>query len=297
MFSRLQDRRLGAKVNRAPKKDICSMTKLVSSGIALLTALLPLSAFAAGTTFTDNAANGYAANYAGVSKTGFGAFTVAAINGAGNTAPFSGTFIGSAAASEANTGTPTPASIDSTGNSFGFYANGGATASVTIARSFTQGLQNVGDTFSLNFVPGYNDAGTSGVSLSTTANPDLGDFQYRAGTGFLFNNVSTGQTFTSGAFQLTYTVTSATTYSFTTGVAGTNSPFAFTATGTFAGPINGFRVFATNSGSGASDHNGYFNNLSQTVNSAAAPEPGDMGLLIAGIGVLGGIQIVRRRRA
>ena len=266
------------------------MKRIVLGFTALIAVLPSLAALAQTTTYTDNAANGYVGNYAGVSKTGFGAFTVAAVNGAGNTAPFSGTFIGSATASEGNAGTPAPGSMDTGGSSFGFYANGGSTASVTISRSFTQGLQNVGDTFSLNFVPGFNDAGTSGVSLSSSANPDLGDFQYRAGAGFYFNNAFTGQAFASGAFRLTYTVTSATTYSLTTGIAGTGSPFAFNGTGTFAGPVNGFNVFATNSGSGAADHNGYFNNLVETV---ATPEPGVISLLLLGIGVLGVITRTR----
>ena len=73
----------------------------------------------------------------------------------------------------------------------------------------------------------------------------------------LFNDTPTGLGFVRGASHLVYTLTSLTTYTLT--VTGAE---AFTGTGTFSGPITGFQIQQTNSGSMKPDHNAYFNNLS-----------------------------------
>ena len=126
-------------------------------------------------------------------------------------------------------------------------------------RGFVKPLTQKGDSFALDFVSGYNDAGIVGVAL-TTAEGTAGSFVFHSqGVGILFNDKPTGVGFVPGASHLVYTLTSPTTYSLV--VTGAD---AFTGTATFTGPITGFQVQQTNSGSTKPDHNAYFNNLALT---------------------------------
>lgn len=250
-------------------------------------ALLPLARAQAqtSTTYSDNAAN-YSSSYGGSnSGTGFGMFNVS-VSGV------AGTFLGTASQSESgqgDNGAPAPGSIDTGGKSFGFYANSGAGSVVTVSRAFTNSLTNLGDSFSLDFVTGYNDSGTAGVSLINSSG-QVAALNYAANTGFTFNG-GTGVIagYASGAIHLTYTLTSPTTVQLqATGAVNT------TQTATFNGSLTGFQVYQTNSGGNTADHNGYFNNLSYTITSSdALPEPGDLALLTLGVGMLG---IAARRR-
>ena len=253
------------------------------------------------TTFTDNASNysSYTTG-SGAGVAGFGAFNVATIG------PSAGTFVASASQSEGGNGTPAPSTIDTSGNSFGTYANNGATSTVDVTRSFavptqSSGLNIAGDSFSLNFVTGYNDGangtGNSGVSLLTSTGT-VGTFQYVSNDQYLFNGQlvtkadTTKQDYTNGAFSLNYLLTSPTAY--TLNVSG---PFSFTGTGTLTSPVTGFQVQQQNSGGGDPAHNAYFNNLSLTAANApssAAPEPSQtaaLALVVLGIGGL----LLRRR--
>ena len=192
-------------------------------------------------------ANGYKAGENG--GVGFTPFAVKTVGTAG-------TFVFTATEAEGNQGTPAPVSIDSQGKSFGLFAQS-PDAAITITRGFATPLTAKGDTFALDFVSGYNDAGTVGVAL-TTAGGTAGSFVFHSkGVGVLFNEKPTGIGFVPGASHLVYTLTSPTTYSLT--VTGAD---AFTGTGTFSGPITGFQIKQTNSGSIKPDHNAYFNNLS-----------------------------------
>ncbi len=182
-------------------------------------------------------------------------------NGGSGFAPFqivsagmAGTFIFTAMEAEGNKGTPSPSTIDTNGKSFGLFAQS-ADASITITRGFVVPLAAPGSTFSLDFVSGYNDAGTSGVALKTV-DGTVGSFVFHGGTGVFFNGAATGIGIVPGASHLVYTLTSPTTYSLT--VTGAN---AFQGTGTLKGPIIGFQVQQTASGAAKSDHNAYFNNL------------------------------------
>ena len=135
---------------------------------------------------------------------------------------------------------------------------------MTVTRPFnapdqSSGLAVAGDVFSVDFVTGYNDAGTSGVSLLTTSGGNVGNFIYHAGYGFSFNNVATGKLYASGVIHLKYTLTSSTAYSFQATGAVT-----FSGTGTYRSPITGFQFQQTNSAGGDPSHNAYFNNLSLT---------------------------------
>lgn len=192
-------------------------------------------------------ANGYKAGENG--GVGFTPFTI-------KTAGTAGTFVFTATESEGNKGTPAPASIDTSGKSFGLFAQT-PDASITITRGFTTPLTQTGQTFSLDFVTGLNDAGTAGVALTTATGP-VGSFVlHGGGTGVLFNDAKTGLSFAPGALHLVYTLTSPTAY--TLKVTGA---YTFSGTGTLAGPVTGFQVQQTNSGSIKPDHNAYFNNLS-----------------------------------
>ena len=249
-------------------------------------------------TYTDNAGNysgttGYAGQNGG---TGFGAFNVASVGGAG-------TFVYTATQSEAKQGTPPPSSIDTGGQSFGFYSGGTTDASITIARAFntdetSAGIGEVGDSFALDFVSGYNDGGvnnnpgaigTSGVSLldGTTR---VGTFQYNANNNYTFNgSVIQGQNFTPGALHLVYTITSPDTYSF-----ASTGAVTYNGTGAFSDPITGFEVQQTNSGVGDPGHDGFFNSPTLTADASPAPEPSQVGVLaLMGLG-LGGLLLRAR---
>ncbi len=276
--------------------------KLFSAAVvAAALVFLPLQGRAQ-TTYTDNANNpAYANGYnmgQGANTPGFGAFNVASTSNAG-------TFVASASESEGNSGNPTPGSIDTGGKSFGLYAQGGGkdgsgniiprNTNVTIQRAFNAppeaaGLATAGDMFSVDFVKGYNDGGTAGVSL-LSAGGSTGALFYNGSNGVLsFNGTDTGNGFKPGADHLVYTLTSPTAYTFMLTGADT-----YTGTGTFTTAITGFQVQQADSGSTAPDHNAYFNNLSVTANSpSAAPEPSQMGaLVIMGLG-LGGLLLRRR---
>ena len=218
-----------------------------------LLALLPPSAHAQTVVAQDKASDpAYAKGYGQGQNggTGFGPFQVVA---SGN----GGTFVFTATEAEGNLGTPAPSTIDIDGKSFGLYAQA-KTDTLTVTRSFQVPLTQKGDTFALDFVPGYNDAGTIGVALTTTASGTVGGFIFRGGgPGVFFNGKPTGLGYVSGASHFVYTLLSPKTYSVS--VTGADK---FTGTGTFSGQITGFQIRQTNSGSTKPDHNAYFNNLS-----------------------------------
>ena len=214
-------------------------------------------------TLTDSAADpAYASGYAGQNGgSGFGPFVVALSAAGGGTA---GTFIFTAAEGEGNRGTPSPSTIDSNHKSFGFYAHGTSRGagdpSILITRRFTHPLAAKGDTFSLDFVTGYNDGGIAGVALTTGSGP-VGRFQYQVGGNYFLNGKIVVKGYKPGALHLTYTLTSPTSYSFTS----SGAVVCFGA-GRTSSPITGFLVHQTNASNGkksvtSPDHNGYFNHL------------------------------------
>ncbi len=214
--------------------------------------LLPLASQAQTAAVQDNAGDpAYAKSY-GQGQNGGTGFLPFKVVAAGN----GGTFVFTATEAEGNKGTPAPSTIDTGGKSFGLYAQTKADT-ITISRGFTTPLAAAGDTFSLDFVSGLNEAGTAGVALITASGP-TGSFVYHSGgSGVLFNDQPTKIGFVPGASHLVYTLTSPTAYTLT--VTGAD---AFTGTGTLSGPVTGFQVKQTNSGSTKPDHNAYFNNLS-----------------------------------
>ena len=279
--------------------------KLIFGASFLL--LVPIAGQASTTiVYTDNAANSaYASGYAGngAGTPGFGAFSVATTTTGGGAA---GTFIGSASATENGS---VGGALDTAGKSFGTFANGNSGGvgdpSVTVSRAFNiadqpTGLVNTGDAFSLDFATGYNDgvAGTSGVSL-TNSGGKVGSFFFQKQNGtspedFYFNGVDTLKGYSNGILHLTYTLTSATTYSF-----ASTGAITYSGTGTYGSPITGFLVQQTNSAGNNADHDAFFNNLSLTAAAApsltAAPEPSQMAAISFMVLGLGGL-LVRRRQ-
>jgi len=234
-----------------PPKSFAIFRRPFHGKLPAVAAVSPLQGQSQSGANQDNAsspvyATGYHAGDNGGS--GFTPFKVASIGTAG-------TFVFTATEAEGNKGTPAPSTIDTNGKSFGLFAQS-PDASITITRGFTTPLTAPGSTFSLDFVSGLNEAGTCGVAL-TTADGTAGSFVFHGGAGVRFNGAATGIGFVPGASHLVYTLTSPTIYSLK--VTGAD---AFTGTGTFKGPITGFQVQQTNSGSTKPDHNAYFNNLS-----------------------------------
>lgn len=235
-----------------------SLTATKSLGLAAVacTVFLPLSAYAQ---TTDTAANPiYAKGYTGLGgdTPGFGAFQVVTAGGAS-----AGTF--AASASEAEAGNGNPGSIDTGGKAFGMYAQA-PDAACTVTRPFRTAARpsglTVGDSFSLDFVTGYNDGanggGSAGVALLSAAGP-VGDFHYQSGNKYFFDGkVIAGRQYATGALHLVYTLTSQAAYSLQI-----TGAITYSGTGTFAGPITGFQVQQRNAGGKDPAHNAYFNTL------------------------------------
>lgn len=215
--------------------------------------------------------------------TGFNSFVVT--NGAN-----SGSFI----ASSNQNGNGTGPGIDSAGNkAFGLFANSGDTASAK--RSFINALA-VGQTLNLDFDNGFIDNNSVvgfylGNSSATQAANAFkfsftgGDTAYR--TTDSGNNAATGFGFTDTGIRTSFTLTSATAYSFS--ATRLSDSAMFTTTGTLAAgsTIDRFVVFDQNAGQ-FQQRNVYFNNIS--ITDTPAP-PGLLSLLI---GVT--VAAVRRRR-
>jgi hypothetical protein len=169
-----------------------------------------------------------------------------------------------AAGTERNSGNPNPESIDTGGHAFGFYANGGPTASVSIQRSFLNGMQTTGDSFSINFVTGFNAAGEVGITLYTT-DANVGNFAFVAGSGYSFDGKLVVTAYQPGALHLLWRISSPGRLEFSC-EGGQNCHGSCT----FHGSIIGFKVYAVNSGPGGKDYDGYFNSMSEIVSPVSS---------------------------
>lgn len=254
------------------------MKKFLPAAIAAATLLMPIAGHAQ-TTGTDTAAT-YSGNYAGDNNgTGFGAFAVTSNNNGGPI--YAGTFIGSSGGAGYN--------IDTGGNSFGMYANGDPSATVTITRPFQTALQNPGDQFNVALRTDFSNS-TAGQTFQFVVGPETLTL---ASTGYtLSGGTVTANTLAPGDFILntSFTIGAANTYTFT--VTGNNAGDAATSTGTLTGPVGQFQVGGTDL-----PNNQYFNSLSITNNPAPAPEPSSLAALLIGALALGGAVCVRRRQS
>jgi hypothetical protein len=246
-----------------------------------------------------NAAFDGASNYAGPGwsttpanlGTGFGAWDIIVQN---NTMPpYAGTYL------------DTSSGVASNGDSWGDYANnpGATLPSVDFVRPFTGGSLSSGESFSINLASDGIGGGTGaaqGFSLETApGSPGIGTaeltLQYAGAYGhdnmeIEDNNGTTNSSVTVNFSQLHAGIHVV----LTEGAAGmytvvissnANGAVLATLTGTTTGPINQVDVFNDNTSA-----NGYFNNLAITV-----PEPSSIALV--GIGLLGAIGMIRRRKA
>ena len=260
-----------------------------SAAILAAFALSPVSLHAAANA-SDNAANyPQAGGYAGLNNgTGFGSAYIVNTNGASTNN--AGTFLGTSGAN----GNGGAGNIDTGGQSFGLYANSGATT--LINRSFAVGGPSgnaflaAGQTFTLRIDNGFVDTGSSvGFNLLNSTGTSRFTFQFVGGNNaYTYNtagtDVSTGVGFTADGLTISYTQNAGT--GFTLAVTPFGGTTTTIASNVPVADIAQFQVFNANAGSGTSN-NAYFN--SPTV----VPEPTTMVLMAAGAT---GLVVFRRRR-
>ncbi len=271
------------------------LTSLIAATAA---SVLPLASLHAAANATDNANDpAYSGGFDGVNGgTGFGTNTLSN-NGTGGF----GSFIGSATG---NGNGGSGGTIDTNGKSFGLFANSGALIQDT--RSFTAGGPNgntalaVGQTFSLSLDNGFiNTGSTVGFNLLNTAGTSQFTFQFLGGNADYTYSIGTGaQTDTGVGYTdagLSIAFAKGAGNAFTLTITPQATGVATTITGALAAgaTISQFQVFNNNAaGTNTGPNYDLFFNSPTVV-----PEPGSWAASLAGIGLLVGVQRLRRRRA
>ena len=168
------------------------------------------------------------------------------------------------------------ASIDSNGQSFGFYAYNGGNATAT--RKFTAPL-TPGQIFLLDFDNGYIDnGGFQGFNLVDASGNTRFGFAFAGGEATFNITDSTGTNATTlpyTPFGLTtsFTLTTATTYSFTATDLVTGTTITVTGSLAGSGSVAGVSLY-DNNGGGGGDHNMYANRLLVIAPSSGAAVTG-----------------------
>lgn len=228
----------------------------------------------------DDASNYTAPSWANGSNqgTGFNAWDLSDNNNDGTTV-FASYFIGD---STAGTG-----DLNTSGQSFGMYANPGS-AYATAIRGFSSPL-NVGEVFSIDLGVNYRN-GNKGLDINDS------------GLGSLFNfNVGSDDYQVNGnTLGLTYQADSIFTLSFEQ-KAGTNvgvkvqrqsnafgTEIPFSQDIDLGAPMDNFKLYVSGTDGGGSENNLYANNLS------IIPEPNIAALFLSGLGLL---YLIRRKAA
>lgn len=206
---------------------------------------------------------------------GFGAWTL-------NAAANAGYFVGSST----ENGTPPSGGIDTTGESWGLYANSGSSAHGY--RQFEGGSLAVGQQFMIDYDNGWLGGGSSvGVGLQNASGENLFEWYFSGGDSFYTINKyggvgATTNGWTDGGLKLQFGLISSTNFSL--------SVIQGTQTNTYSGSllaqadqgIQQVHVWNYNAGSGA-NYNGYINSM-QVI-----PEPSAIILTLLGAGMLLGL--------
>ena len=264
----------------------------IGTGCAALAVLMPATSRA------QNVAADSAQNYTGSTWPspapnngfGFGSWSLASSTPNGG---FAGQFFGSSGG------------IDSAnGNSFGMYANGGASAQSTISRSFLQTLTE-SQTFSIQMQNGNvtDNGGQVGFNLQDGSGNNIFTFAFLGGganyqlklwtSPSSFTQVNTGVGFTSGAMTLALTEGAGDSWSFAITTSSGTTTLSSAGTGdpldeNTISQVQGFNLNGGASRTLGDNANLYFNNLT------IVPEPGTLALL--GTSLLGGLLFWRRGR-
>lgn len=220
---------------------------------------------------------------------GFGAWTLGTSNSS-NAGQFMSNSTGNADGLDngTNGGLASDNDIDTSGRSWGMYANSGAVSFAT--RPFTGSL-TTGQGFAADMDNGYiENGGSVGFSLLGTDALSRLTFEFTGGTaGYsVFDTSTHTSTVTYGdeGIHAAFSLLGTDSYSITiTRRDGATDTITGTLGGTAGTGINAVTVFNNNAGFNG-DHNAFFNSI------AVTPEPASIGLLgLMGLGLL------RRRRA
>lgn len=222
----------------------------------------------------QDVASNYGGSFNNGSNGGTGFLSWSIANNDNAATIFAGSFIGSSTSGAGN--------IDTSGVSFGLYANPGA-AFVTADRAFSTALVT-GQSFSFDLAVNF-DNGNKGLSLFAGAQGEVFNFNLGSGASVSSANAllipGSGAGYDNGGndavLNVNFEILSATSMSYQ--ISRTSS-MGFQGTlfsGTVAGltePLSGFRFYVSGTDDGSAQNNLYFNNL-QVV-----PEP-SASLLIA----------------
>jgi len=233
---------------------------------------------------SDNASN-YGGGWTDGSNGGIG-FLNWSLNNNDGTGGAAGVFIGDSTAGAGD--------INSSGNSFGMFANTDGGASSTAIRSFSTAL-TTGDQFSFQMALNF-DNGNKGFNLRRAGDSIFG-FNVGSGGGVSSNNatitpgIGAGYDYGGGDALLDAVIQVTAPTSLNYQISRTSSSgfqgvlFSGTVTG-ILGAIDNFEFYVTGTDNGDPQNNLYFNNL------AVVPEPSAYGLFF---GVLALLWVTRRR--
>ena len=214
------------------------------------------------------------------------AFGTWGLNSGGGAGGFGGFFVGDSTSLSGGAG----ADINSSGESFGFFANPQGTGAFASATRGFNGVLAVGDTFTLDIAANFRN-GAKGINLfdggTQIFNFNIGGDDYvvnSAATG----NGTIGDTYSPDtAFNLSFTQTTAGGGTWTIGRSGGVMDLD---TGTYTGVASSFELYISAT-DGGDANNLFANNLSITSSAVAVPEPSALALLVVGPGAV----LLRRR--